>query len=539
MIQKIFITCIIITLSQVNTYSFLWEDLGVNLYKNIDEWFESLQNSSLEYEITSGANGSKEVLNKILISNNLPDCIWKDISLKNIQNISNGIKDISIINDSLKESCKSEWVNTQLISEISAVIQKGYYNIVDQVQEKNEQIHKISRVGIYADWIVENSGFDIIADLQDINSILFSEDIEYNGEEYVDLSSNVNDFFARWAQSISDDWNDEDISDGVNVSYENDDTSLDENTEETTSSDNSASNTTYHENNYICPIDQSGLSNESSNLLLSVANGSYTTSLPEDTNEPPTNSSEQVKLSDLSRSIPIRNSLWANGFTPYSNSNWWCNGFFCITIDFKTYSQNLLWWWQDISLEYLLQRSNKHLKKFASTSLDPAKLSTNNFELWLSDINLADSFHMWFQVVRKPVPITKVKTSEDNEEVTRYSKEELYKQYFNAYGLEYSKQNDILWYIKESEAARNIKTSWWQNLSEALKKWEEFNDFLEQNRQKIEIIQENVLQKVKTDQVGNFGNQFAELKVFSKSMNDYISSLQLLVDNLNDIPIYK
>jgi len=42
----------------------------------------------------------------------------------------------------------------------------------------------------------------------------------------------------------------------------------------------------------------------------------------------------------------------------------------------------------DKSIENVLKTSNKHLKKAANTSLVQSKMSTNNFEMSLRDLDL-------------------------------------------------------------------------------------------------------------------------------------------------------
>ncbi|MDR0771825.1 MAG: hypothetical protein LBF15_01910 [Candidatus Peribacteria bacterium] len=47
-----------------------------------------------------------------------------------------------------------------------------------------------------------------------------------------------------------------------------------------------------------------------------------------------------------------------------------------------------------MSIEDIIARSNEHLKIFAGTSLVQSKMTTNNFQLGLKDLNLPDIFHI-------------------------------------------------------------------------------------------------------------------------------------------------
>jgi len=52
-----------------------------------------------------------------------------------------------------------------------------------RAQEKTEATYEIARVGLYSDGNIENSPFDLIFDIQEIDRVIFSEEIEYEGEE--------------------------------------------------------------------------------------------------------------------------------------------------------------------------------------------------------------------------------------------------------------------------------------------------------------------------------------------------------------------
>gem|GEM_PF-2822864 len=53
-----------------------------------------------------------------------------------------------------------------------------------RAQSKSKKIYEIARIGLYSDGSEENSPFDLMVDLEDIDRVIFSEEIEYNGEEF-------------------------------------------------------------------------------------------------------------------------------------------------------------------------------------------------------------------------------------------------------------------------------------------------------------------------------------------------------------------
>ncbi|HIE44937.1 MAG TPA: hypothetical protein EYP87_01890 [Flavobacteriaceae bacterium] len=57
------------------------------------------------------------------------------------------------------------------------------------------------------------------------------------------------------------------------------------------------------------------------------------------------------------------------------------------------------------SIQSIVEKSNEHLKKFANSSLIQSKMTTNNFELGLRDLNLSDIFSFGLVVTKKTPPI--------------------------------------------------------------------------------------------------------------------------------------
>lgn len=59
----------------------------------------------------------------------------------------------------------------------------------DTAQKQAKVISEIARLGIYSDGDDDNSPFDLITDLQNINNIIFSKEIPY-------LGTNSNSLFS-------------------------------------------------------------------------------------------------------------------------------------------------------------------------------------------------------------------------------------------------------------------------------------------------------------------------------------------------------
>jgi hypothetical protein len=65
------------------------------------------------------------------------------------------------------------------LNEIQQVVQELSLEAQKRAVEKTKNIYSISKIGIYSDGTTQNSAFDLIKDLQDIDKIIFTDEIEY------------------------------------------------------------------------------------------------------------------------------------------------------------------------------------------------------------------------------------------------------------------------------------------------------------------------------------------------------------------------
>jgi hypothetical protein len=205
-------------------------------------------------------------------------------------------------------------------------------------------------------------------------------------------------------------------------------------------------------------------------------------------------------------------------------------------IDFSTYEHSLFWWWEDITIEYLLNRSNKHLSKHAATSLVPAKMWTNEFELWLKDLNLPDVFHLSFQVSTKPIPILNIE-KQWKEDETEFSSKNMLKSYYELNWLDYERRNDLNALAKLEANKQNINNAAWLTIEELLKKQKENDSIVEERQKKANTLRKAIDERVSYWMISTFEEQFTELDKFTLWINDYINNLDWLIDQLRKIPI--
>ena len=527
----------------------MWSDSGLNLYKSIDEWYKDLDEKNFYYEAKWWRDSIKEYVNDVLKSQNTSgktsftdwECISWEISTVEMQKI--GWWDISILLEKIDPKCKKNDTSITItrLNEIQKVIQGLNIQAQQRAVEKTKNIYKVSKIWIYSDGTTENSAFDLIKDLQDIDKIIFTDEIEYTWEEYSDTNEVYDKLFIsdkndsnKNSSSKEKDFDLEKIylSDYLPKKQENN----------WTGTPDIISDYKNLQHKYAC-IDNSALSNQLSTTEIDKI--IHETTLKDTNSEkeslvPVNETTTSSTTSSWTTSNEDENSEKKSGwYTSVSdNALWPCNNFFCISVEFVIYNQNLFWWGQDISIEYLVQRSNKHLKKFVNSSLVQSEMATNNFQLSLKWLNLPDMFHMWVVIQTKPVPILKLDSNnwskkEDNSE---FAWKNLLETYYKNLGLEYDRKNDIKIYLNKEAELKTVIDSADMYVTDFNTKKAQYNNHLSKIRAKYDLIDKAVDKKILTEDIDKFNKQFTELENFSKALFDYANSLNSVVKNMNKIP---
>jgi hypothetical protein len=218
------------------------------------------------------------------------------------------------------------------------------------------------------------------------------------------------------------------------------------------------------------------------------------------------------------------------------NSEWPCEKFFCINIDFIMYEHSLFWWWENITIEYLLNRSNKHLSKYAATSLIQSKMSTNNFELWLKDLNLPDIFHIWFQISTKPVPLLNIEKQSKRDE-TEYASKNMLERYYKANWLNYKRRNSLVLLKQIEQNKHNILNASKSSIQNATSKDRElYTKYLTEEKKDILLFNKAIEKKVSYWVMQTFEAQYTELNKFTVWINNYVNNIYSIIKAMNKIP---
>lgn len=533
--KKIFFLIICFILFSPLTNAFLGEDLWLNLYKDINEWINKLEEKQYEYELKWQWESIKDNFNRILNSSWYWNCIKNELTIEEINEISSW--NIEVLSRNISWECLTENgnISNASINNILQIIKYINQTTKEKAEQKTIQLNNISKIWIYSDWNEENSPFDLVTDLQNIDYYIFTQKIPYNWE----LLEN-NDELINWILWINDKnnikWNFLNSLKTLNLANYNNN----QNNNSNNKWENDSNQNTIIENNYKC-ID------DSVNSELSWLNQDEITKLinnSDDINVDQSwiNNDNNISSSNNNgNSNIIKNSNNDNWGYKKLNDNWVfpCTTFFCITIEFLTYQHNLLWWWETVSIEYLINRSNEHLKKFASTSLIQAKMTSNNFEFWLKDLNLPDIFHVWFIITKKPVPILDIKLDETKNTKTENSKDNLLESYYNNYWLEYKRKNDMKIFEWSNNKSKIILDLASLNTWKLEYKMTDLNNINQSNLNKNNFISKAIFQQIATEELNDFEKRFIELNTFTNSINTYIENIKNIINFMNKIKIDK
>lgn len=508
-----------------NTQAFFGESEDYDLYKNLEKNYNSLQSWAYNYELTGKHSSIKDKLNSLINQRSqidqkwFKDCFEQDLAPSHIEAIAHG--DISILYKKIWDNCKdsSGNIQAQTISYIQTIIENYYIESQVEATEKIELIWDISSLGIYADGSLENSSFDLIEDLERINDIIFASKFEYSWVENDNYKDIFNDILDTKKSQVAQEVNDPKIleelltwekaySSDVWGSYIEEILSHTQNT-------NACFDPSSWDHGidlafaqwWITLIDDKSLNKELYDDLVSQNESNWNTSSGAATTE-----------------------IWWNYESVNDNSQWPCDSFYCITVNFKTYNHQLLGWWDNITIEYLIDRSNQHLRRFANASLIPAKMTTNNFELGLTNLDLSELFHMWFQIQTKPVPILKVNKSQDeNSPKDKHSTQALLEKYYKAYWLDYQRRNDLDIFTKKQQELSSLIQSSNVLYSEATQRIQELENYKNEKNIEIDLLKKDIWQKYNYTSLNSFQEQLIEIRNFTKSIEDYSHTLNDLI----------
>lgn len=528
--KYLFLSLILVLITPNITLGFLSDPLWLDMYKNIDDWIYNLELKFIQRELNWG-NEWKWIRENIISQNNsikfkdgktLQDCLKPDINIEDVNKIYND--DINTILKLIDDSCKDEKWNVEkiIVSSIASLFKYTYDTAKQSSENKVSSLYKVWRIWMYSDWIEENSPFDLMVDLENIDKVIFEQKILYNWVNFENLWKVVwwvtswlstKESYNLYKDKIIFEWkySDREYNPiyGLWNIYSNENSS------------------------WACFIDNSWLNKNSLNSLLwKLELDDFTKNTVNDNNSNTWDTNN--------------NNIFANKWQWYTNMNdnsvWPCYNFFCITVKFVSYNYKLLWGWKDLSIEWLLKRSNNHLKKFANSYLWQSNMTINFFELWLKDLDLANMFYVWVNVSKKPVPLLNLdykpsqeKKKQDVDWNEFSSKNMLYTYYKNLW-LDYDRANDLDIFSRVEWDKKSVIDATDMQKTISSDKFNKYNEYIDKAFAQNNYISSNVIdKKVLYEDMNNFYTHFLELERFTSEMQDYTIKVNGVVNGMNKI----
>ncbi len=520
----------------LSAWAFVGEDLGIDLYKNIDENFENLETQQYEYELTGQwETDIHEVVNQILEKQ------WVSCEISSPQDII----DMSWVwnNSSLKlitEKCVKDGIpipNVYLENTQNAFryIMQTYGQ---RAKDKSKDIYDIGSIGLYNDGSIENAPFDLIADIVEIDTIIFSQELEYDGVEYDFSDDAVQDFVDKnFNDPIVDAIIDIDVEDD-----ENDDDTWEDSTDEKTDTDTDDVTSTslpIGHHNYVCPVDKSWLENNDLAHVVDDLSPSWSTQTGSTSWETSTNY-WVYPVGEVSNGAS-----WGGPFpwgTPWGSydavvDSWPCEDIFCIIIEFQETTYGLAWG-TSFAIETIVKKVEEHLQKTSNTSLTQRKMTSDNFELGSIIDNLPDMLRGFgIEVQSKPVPILELENeNKDLVEWDIYAVQNQLFEYHRNMWLNYEKRNNLDIFYSKAEEMKVLQTSWGQSIVYPEKRMNELEGFKKALKKNNEKFTYAIDAKISQDSLGNFGKQFAELEIFVAGIEDFCRTITNMIWEMWKIP---
>jgi len=512
-----------------NVDAFLDEDLWLDLYNNIDEWIDNLEAKNYSYIITKWWTDT--------IAEKINEIIWKQCIKDNID-ISSLYKivawDVKTLNYYTTDECKYDWWSIMYLTTLQENLEKItdiHNETIKQSEEKTKMIYNVSRIWLYSDWNEENSPFDLIKDVENINNIIFSITKEYK-YEWTEKSSlwdflwsdfwtnDINsDYLINWTNPISNTtWS---ISNSWEITSTND--------SNTNTNNNNSNSNIYSENWYVCStinsLDLTWLNKENLNDIIKAINKDNNYSSNNNSNSKNNNNNSTYTKTYEEPSLTWNlNYLSSNSiFSPESK----CDSFFCITIEFKTSNHNLLWWWtsKNKSIEWIIQNSNEHLYKYSHTALEQHQMTMNNWESSIKNLSLSDIFSFNVIVFFRDVPwlnIEKNKSdSDESKENSSYSANSLLSQYYSKYWLDYTRANSIEDFYSNYAQLKSLNDSTEISTADATEEYNQYKTYLAEKATKDSLLSNIINTKEKYDNIEDMQWLFWELFSFTNTFEIY------------------
>lgn len=506
-------------------HAFLGEDLWLDMYQQLDENFAELNNKQYEYELRwQGQASITDTIAPILAREGI-EC--RIDSSSQISQIAYGEDNGNIAEIMSRCSAQGDTIPATMVEKVQNSMRYIHSSYSQKASSKTQSIYDIAKIGIYTDGSTENSPFDLITDLEEIDKIIFTQELEYEGEEWESIDDAVQEF-------VDKNWNDPILELVTPEEGEEDQNSQDPNDENEVISPGDDDFYALPNHQYMCPVDPAiiGVMDPETGR---VGSGSVNTPNVYRWVYPGWQVSNGASWGGP---YPNTGDELSGNYSPIRDP-WPCNPdeIFCIIIEMQTSEYGLVGG-ETMSIEKILARAGKHLEKLENTSLTQHKQTTNNFELGAIIQNLPDMLRwMRINVTSQPVPILDVASTQEEriEWGPEDAKNQLARVYKNQW-LEYERRNDTQIFTADEHEQKIFEASSYMPITFPEQKLNEQKAFRNAQLKANDEFTRALDINIQSSALKEFEAQFRELQVFVKSLDDMTDQLDGTLKQIQKIP---
>lgn len=528
-----------------NVSAFLWDDLGLDMYREIDEWLEQLERLQYQYELGGQWRGNAVETIGEMLRERWIECepIW----IEGIETMLWNTSESPV--SAIFNACSRNWEDLPYVV-VEQVQNELWYiknTYQERAREKSQRMYELSRVWLYSDGSLDNSPFDLMYDLEEIDRLVFSEDVSFQDIPVSQNTDEALEDFTNGITNVLDTQPREFIQDTITDVNENTEenseiTPWDEETEQWDITLIPEILTGINEHEYFCAPDndnEHGLNQWTYNQIISRLADTqryYGNSLIDTTTgEVIDNTQNFYQSNGTQNSSPI---VWSTGSYSWVSDSFPCDSIFCIEVSTQS-SQYWVQWSNEISLQSIFSKVAEHLEKPANASLTQRKMTTNNFEISSIIEDLPGMLRGFgIQVQTKPIPILDIdeESEEDEEKWDIYSSTNMLHEYYKNLWLDYSRQNDISAITRSDLETKVFQSSAWMSIVYPESRMNELRAFEFALQENNRVFSKSIEKDILNQELTAFDIHFAELERFVSSIEDFSVSVWSLIDAMKKIP---
>lgn len=309
------------------TESYIGESLGLDFYSVIDDGEYALRSQMVDRALqetpTLGEFGAGCPNIDLIKGNKMDKNILEYGALSNALR-ENGIESISM----------------DTYQALALCLRDRYNAVVAEQSKKIKALTKISAIWLYTDGTTENSDYDIIADIDRINTVLFSEELKYSGTKNTSATSFADFLSGRDPAPLF-----------PRSTARNTGTGSDSTSGNGTGTDDGGGSSLSD------IIGESCTMNTTSIPLEAIMDEDFLAELDDTLTSGSTSGGGYTRDTDPRDDIGWSGSTGAlTSASDFYHSEWSCGGVFCIDIRFVGSTQNALWWGKTTSIESIIDK---------------------------------------------------------------------------------------------------------------------------------------------------------------------------------------